>query len=108
MFNHPMHKGLMSKALASRKGRGTDLTIIIGGEGDSEEQKEDAEAKKLGLAPEGVSHPNEELNNDQQNKDGMTVGMNPMHDDEASDKMLIEEEMKKYGLGGRGLKGKLK
>lgn len=104
MFDHPIHKGLMSKALAGRKGKGTDLHIIIsgGGEPNAAEEKENDEARKLGLAPEGASHPNEEL------KDGAPMGGGePMHDDdEAQDKALIEDEMKKYGLGGRGLKGK--
>ncbi len=101
-----MNPKMMSKALHARKGHGVDVHIMIGGHDEGKDEQ-----KKLGLAPDAPSHPNQDLNaGDPMGKDGMSM---PLHDsagnddDEAQDKMLIDEEMKKYGLMERGLRGKM-
>lgn len=88
-----MLKHAMTKALNERKGKGIDLTIMIGGMPEEEKGKE--ESKKLGLAPDGTPVGVEEGTL----SPGGLPEQVPMHQDEPQDKELIMAELQKMGLG---------
>jgi hypothetical protein len=78
----------MKDALKMRRARGLDVSIIIGGAEPM--QGTDEEQKKMGLAPDGAEY--------EEGEEG--------HEDEAMDKMLIQKEIQKLGLGKNSIASK--
>lgn len=85
----------MSEAIRNKRAKGVDIAIILGGDDAQINDKAPAmddskdENKEMGLAPDA-----ELLEDDKKPSDDSVV-----HDDEAQDKALIEQELAKAGLG---------
>lgn len=108
-----MKRNSMADALHQRKGRGLDIAIIVGGaQPINSSDEEDKENKELGLAPEGapVDEENEkksvEASRESHGKiQAMAHEQMPSHyehSDEMDDRALIQQELEKSGLAGKG------
>ncbi len=101
-----MNQGALKNVLKARKGKGVDITIMLGLPKDQMNEKDD-------LAPD--------LEKDEQSMDGsekdLAVGADvdsgemlnanpvkdPMHEDEAQDMNLIKKMLMAGGIGKRGM-----
>ena len=97
-----MNQDALKNVIKARKGKGVDITIMLGLPKDG---MKDQENEKKGLAPD--------LEQDQDDMAGMDVDSgemlnanpvkNPMHEDEAQDMNLIKKMLMAGGIGKRGM-----
>lgn len=97
-----MNQDALKNVIKARKGKGVDITIMLGLPKDG---MKDQENEKNGLAPD--------LEQDQDDMAGMDVDSgemlnanpvkNPMHEDEAQDMNLIKKMLMAGGIGKRGM-----
>lgn len=97
-----MNQDALKNVLKARKGKGVDITIMLGLPKDG---MKDQENEKNGLAPDLEQNENDMAGMDVDSGEMLNANpvKDPMHDDEAQDVSLIKKMLMAGGIGKRGM-----
>lgn len=97
-----MNQDALKNVIKARKGKGVDITIMLGLPKDG---MKDQENEKDGLAPDLEQNENDMAGMDVDSGEMLNANpvKDPMHEDEAQDVNLIKKMLMAGGIGKRGM-----
>lgn len=97
-----MNQDALKNVIKARKGKGVDITIMLGLPKDG---MKDQENEKNGLAPDLEQNEADMAGMDVDSGDAINANpvKDPMHDDQAQDVSLIKKMLMAGGIGKRGM-----